>query len=301
MQTWPPFLYPCLIPPCIYAFFYHPFSLYTTCLPSPLLTFHSSSHLIPYPFPCISSPSHTHHYLSLTTRDCASCTHSIYMATITPFMPISILTSHTSHTYPHLTTPPKPVSFSKPSHFSHHLFSLYPTYPSCTVFSLIYTTSYHQPHAYTIISSMPHPLNPTPSNSSPIRSRYFPLAWISTRVGILVSLHPPTIILIPYSIYHTTCPLNLSHYLLAPITIFFQNTHSPVSLTTVIFINESSPWCLEAPTAAVTNRDGVSVTWDWKPEVLDVLNCTSSGYIEISTVTKAGSDGGLHGVSCRLL
>lgn len=148
---------------------------------------------------------------------------------------------HTHVTYPHLTTPPKPVSLSKPSHFSHHLFSLYPTYPSCTVFSLIYTTSYHQPHAYTIISSMPHPLNPTPSNSSPIRSRYFPLAWISTRVGILVSLHPPTIILIPYSIYHTTCPLNLSHYLLAPITIFFQNTHSPVSLTTVIFINESSP------------------------------------------------------------
>ena len=93
---------------------------YPPCISSPsntqlthFLSHHIFSlHSTPYThffFKCPSNsfPSPLHDHVNLHTRSYSS-PHPMHMATLMPIMPIFTLTSHTPHTYTHLTTSPNP-------------------------------------------------------------------------------------------------------------------------------------------------------------------------------------------------
>ena len=90
----------CISPPS-YAHLAHsflpPFSFYTTCLPNPLLVFHASSHLIPY-------PSHGYHHFHIPITTFLSLHHTMFPLfffnmSLDPFLP----TLH-GHAWPHYVT-----------------------------------------------------------------------------------------------------------------------------------------------------------------------------------------------------
>ena len=131
-----------------------------------------------------------------------------------------------------ITISPLPIFFPSPPFLSlHHIPFMH------TVFSLIYATSYHQSHAYTILSSMPHLSNPTPSSfifhSSPLPPAYMDL-YARRHSRFTTSSHHHT-----YSLFHLSHHMptesislltNTFHHLL-----FKISTHSFLSLHHVFF------------------------------------------------------------------
>ena len=103
-----------------HAWPHHTHISYPPCISSPsntqlthFLSHHIFSlHSTPYThffFKCPSNsfPSPLHDHVNLHTRSYSS-PHPMHMATLMPIMPIFTLTSHTPHTYTHLTTSPNP-------------------------------------------------------------------------------------------------------------------------------------------------------------------------------------------------
>ena len=173
--------------------------------------------------------------ISLSTP-CAFQAHHPYFFF---FYPIS---SHIpSHTYPHLTTPPpKPIPLSKPSYFSHHLFSLYTTCSSCTPIP-------HSPTLPVLLSIPPSCIlvvhisaTPTPSRSCMAMHSYvIPISpqnpFSSTHAWPLQPLHLFLITTRSYSPHPSSMPsclsspppcITISHLPIFPITTYLSIHHN---------------------------------------------------------------------------